>query len=480
MKLRKILALLMALVLVIGMVSACGGGDDDTSDDTATEAPADDAGDEATEAPAEEATEAPADDAGTGEDVEITWMFWDDLESSEDLMTKQYAATLERFNAADNGYHVTAVTTNDVDQYMTKLNASVGTPDMPDVFMCDPGPKMNSIVQAGAAKDVTELLNADAEWKGSFKENIFDRLTYDGKIMAIPTNFASCLLYYNLEIFEEAGVEVPETWDDFVEVCKTIQENTDKAPLTVSAGTNWCLAMLGAYLCDRAGGPENLAGINDGSVKWTDDSFVTAMEKMLEVQDYMQETAMSDDNDVATSHFYNGEAAMLIQGSWAIGQINGEVPEMEDKYGVFRFPALEGGGDPDRWIVKTDNMCINAALEDEKLDACIALMKMFTDEQAQRDTAEIAGKMPIIDVEIDYEKAPKQLKFVEDAMQNATGTLGFYDESFATQEAGGMFNDTTVAIMLGDKTVEEGLEELQTYFEDSVYTQDVPVAAPAE
>ncbi len=88
--------------------------------------------------------------------------------------------------------------------------------------------------------------------------------------------------------------------------------------------------------------------------------------------------------------------------------------------------------------------------------------------------------MPIIDVEIDYEKAPKQLKFVEDAMQNATGTLGFYDESFATQEAGGMFNDTTVAIMLGDKTVEEGLEELQTYFEDSVYTQDVPVAAPAE
>ena len=40
-------------------------------------------------------------------------------------------------------------------------------------------------------------------------------------------------------------------------------------------------------------------------------------------------------------------------------------------------------------------------------------MKMFTDETAQKYTAEVGGKIPIIkDLEIDYDKAPAQLKYV--------------------------------------------------------------------
>ena len=51
---------------------------------------------------------------------------------------------------------------------------------------------------------------------------------------------------------------------------------------------------------------------------------------------------------------------MLVQGSWAIGQINGEMPEMEPKCGVFSFPAITGGADPNRMIVKTDNMVLTS------------------------------------------------------------------------------------------------------------------------
>ena len=41
-----------------------------------------------------------------------------------------------------------------------------------------------------------------------FTVGIFERMTYDGKIMAVPTNFAAACVYYNTEMFADAGVEV--------------------------------------------------------------------------------------------------------------------------------------------------------------------------------------------------------------------------------------------------------------------------------
>lgn len=61
---------------------------------------------------------------------------------------------------------------------------------------------------------------------------------------------------------------------------------------------------------------------------------------MLDACEKLQ--AAGDTNDVATANFYNEEAAMLIQGSWAIAQINGSNPDFEDKCGVFAFPGTDG------------------------------------------------------------------------------------------------------------------------------------------
>ena len=49
------------------------------------------------------------------------------------------------------------------------------------------------------------------DWYGTFTKGIFDRMTYDGKIYAVPTNFAAALVFYNTEIFDKCGVTVPTT-----------------------------------------------------------------------------------------------------------------------------------------------------------------------------------------------------------------------------------------------------------------------------
>ena len=399
---------------------------------------------------------------------EITWMFWDDLEATQDLISLGYADVIDRFNTTYEGqYHCTPITTN-LEEYDGKVNALIAAGQTPDLWICNPGPNMDVYVTAGVAADLTDILQKDnPDWYGSFTDGIFERMTYDGKIMAVPTNFAAACVYYNTEIFKDAGVEVPTTYDELIDVCKKLKD-AGYTPISCSAGTAWCLSMIAGYLCDRSG--VDLGAIADHTADWTDDNCIRAGERLKELSQYFQDTAAGDSNDQATANFYNGDAAMLVQGSWAIAQMNGSNPDFESRCGVFQFPGIPEENDPNRMIVKTDNLLMSASTEHQ--DAVIALMKMFTDEEAQKYTAEVGGKFPIIrDVEIDYNKAPAQLKYVQDIMQNVTGTLGFYNESLDSVEAGDCFDNAMVDIFLGNQTPEEAFQTVEDFYNENVWTE---------
>ena len=91
----------------------------------------------------------------SGDVQKITWMFWDDLDASEDLITIGYKEVIDRFNETYKGqYEVEAITTN-LEEYDAKLNALIAADDCPDVFICNPGPNMDVYVDNGAAADIT-------------------------------------------------------------------------------------------------------------------------------------------------------------------------------------------------------------------------------------------------------------------------------------------------------------------------------------
>ena len=393
-------------------------------------------------------------------------MWFYEQSSTDDLITKGYKEVLDRYNEQYKGkYKVSAITTN-LEEYDTKLNALVAAGNTPDVFISNPGPNLTQYVDANVAADLTDILkNKEKDWYATFTDGIFERLTYDGKIMAVPTNFAAACVYYNTEMFEKAGVTPPDTYAQWLDVCKKIKK-AGYTPISCSAGTSWCLSMIAGYLCDREGGPDNLAGTLDGSVKWTDKTFIEAGKKLKELSQYFQPTAAGDSNDQATAAFYNGEAAMLVQGSWAIAQINGGNADFEKKCGVFRFPGIDGGADPNRMIVKTDNLVMSATTKHQ--DAAIALMKCFTDDTAQKYTAEVGGKIPVTNVKYDESKAPAQMGFIEKILSTTTGTLGFYNESLASVEAGDTFDNNMVDIFLGNATPEQAFQKVEDYYVKNV------------
>lgn len=457
---RKVLSVLLSTAMMASLLMGCGGGNDtsapaQSSDDSSQEAAAADDSSASTDS----SEEAPA---ASGDVEEITWMFCDDLNATEDLISIGYKDVVERFNKDYEGkYHVNVVTTNR-EEYYAKLNALVAADETPDCFIVSPGPNLDVYVEPGITADLTDYLKADG-WIDTFNggEGAFSQQTYDGKIHAVPLNIAAACVFYNTEMFEAAGITtMPTDWQGMLDACAKLQD-AGYTPLTISAGTAWCLSMLAGYLCDSEG--VDLAAIDAGEASWLDSNVVNATNKLVEISQYFQPTAAGDTNDVATANFYNEEAAMLIQGSWAIAQINGSNPDFEDKCGVFAFPGTDG-----RVIAKFDSLAMSAKTAHP--DAVIALMKYFTDETAQKYTAEIGGKIPVTTVEYDETKAPAQLAYVMDVFGSAKSTFGFYNESMASTEAGSTFDDTMVSIYLGTP-VEEGLSSLEDFFKNNVWNK---------
>ena len=150
--------------------------------------------------------------AGADEVEEITWMFWDDPETSEDLISKGFGEVVERFNTDYEGkYHVTMITTQ-LEEYYTQLNALVKAKETPDVFIVSPGPNLTDYVAPGVAAPLDEYLEADG-WKDTFSSDaVFAQQTYDGKIYAVPLNIAAACVFYNKEIFEAADFGTVSTY----------------------------------------------------------------------------------------------------------------------------------------------------------------------------------------------------------------------------------------------------------------------------
>ena len=267
MKLKRVLATVLSAAMVLSCLAGCGSSTADTS-----------AGSTSSSASTDSASTDSA-SADSGEVQEITWMFWDDLNATEDLISIGYKETIDRFNKDYEGkYHVTPITTN-LEEYYTKLNALVAAGETPDVFIASPGANLNDYALTGVAAKLDDYL-ADG-WKDTFTSDaVFAGGTYSDGIYAIPLNIAAACVFYNTEMFEKAGAEVPKTFDELLTSCQKLQD-AGYTPITISAGTAWCLSMVAGYLCDRNG--LVLSDIADHKTDWKDEKVINAGKQIQEL-----------------------------------------------------------------------------------------------------------------------------------------------------------------------------------------------------
>lgn len=268
-----------------------------------------------------------------------------------------------------------------------KLSVMASGGDMPDIFFSWSGEYSKKFARSGLAKDLTPYLEKDSQWKESFLPAFLNNSTFDGKTYGIP--FRSSVLYmlYNKKIFKENNIEIPETYDKFLEVCETLKSK-NITPISFGNSETWYSAWYIGVLNSMMISPETLnKDYNPESGEFTDPLYKDAMQKMLDMNEkgYFGKNVNSKDYYQVREEFCAGKAGMIMD---ATAQFSIYTEGMGDDYGFFKLPVMEGAkGDPGYVTGGAEIYCVSEKCKNP--DEAVDFIKFMTSkEQAIKQTKE--------------------------------------------------------------------------------------------
>ena len=289
---KKVIALLLALVMVFGLV-ACG-------------------------------EKAPADDAATGTTVTV-------IAAQYGTQTADWWKGFEaNFEAANEGIDlvVDVVSWNDI---YTVVNTRVANGEAPDLLNID----VFADYQAdGLLLPAEEWVSAETYAK--FFDSFLAESVVDGTVWAVPDLASARALYYNADILAAAGVEVPTTWDELTAACEAIKAyDANIYPWGVDMTTDEGQACFAYYAWNNGG------GFTDAEGNWTLDSAAN-VEAVEYIVGLVNAGLTNADPTTETRYdlqemFANGQVAMMIGPN----QISKYCESVENpiNYGVASLPV---------------------------------------------------------------------------------------------------------------------------------------------
>lgn len=276
---------------------------------------------------------------------------------------------------------VEVVAQNDMNQKLSVLAASN---DLPDMFVTGTQEYIAQYVEQGILKNVDDIIaEQNVESVSSEDRESILNLTKQNNLYVLPTNKNIEGFWYNEQIFEENGLEVPETMDEFMEVCEKLQEKGIQ-PVACAGKEQWPITrLIGAY-ATQVGGTETLVKANAGEISWGDDSLLQAYQWISDMgtNDYFGEGMTTVDTDTQNSLLTTGAAAMEYNGSWFTENLAAETNALGENVGFFAFPTVDGGKGVANTYTTSYGMflCLKEASCDDAMSEWVAyIMNHFGD-----------------------------------------------------------------------------------------------------
>ncbi len=244
----------------------------------------------------------------------------------------------DRFNETHQDIHLTIDSPNEA---MTILKTRFIREDYPQIVGIGGGINYSNFLDADLFLDISDL-----EEVTSVKQSYQDM---SKELEFVPREGVYCLPYaanaagilYNKDLFEKQGWEVPETWNDFVSLCKEI-EAEGMLPLYFGYKDTWtCLAPWNA-LAVGLSDSDTCNEVNLGNTTFSEE-YREVADKMRELLSFGEPNPYAYSYNDACTAFARGESAMYPIGSYAIPQILSVNPDLN--IGSFPFPANENEAD---------------------------------------------------------------------------------------------------------------------------------------
>lgn len=327
----KVLNVALIGALTLG-VTACGGDKKDSSASPSASA--------GTETKA--AAETPKADK-----VTITFQnIYPDPTDPKNGMMKKIVAAYEK----DHPNVKIELDSLNTDQQKLKLKTQAASNEVPDITIVNPAAQMKPYVDAKLLAPLNDMVEQNG-LKGTFQEGILNWYTFDNNLYALPDGNNIEVVYYNKDLFNQAGVKVPTTFEEMLAAVKTLKEKKI-TPIAIGEKDSWTGSFLFMNILLRTNnGPGFLNDVAAGKKTFEDPAFTEAVDafQSLVQAGAFQDGATSFDYNAGENLFKTGKAAMYVMGSWATGGI--ETSSVNGKVGVFKFPTVNGKGNPNEFML---------------------------------------------------------------------------------------------------------------------------------
>ncbi|MEF2071093.1 sugar ABC transporter substrate-binding protein [Consotaella sp. CSK11QG-6] len=384
--------------------------------------------------------------------VTIHWALWDwDA-------TAYYQPLIEAYEAEHPNVTVDHVDLGSTDYNMMLSTQLTGGASDLDVITVKDTPGYATLVNAGQLLDLSSFIqgqNIDtAQYSG-----IVEQLQIDGKPYALPFRSDFWIVYYNKDLFDNAGVDYPTndmTFDQFADLARK---------LTTGFGPNKIYGTL--FHIWRS--PVQLYGILDGQHTMVDGDYgflkpwyekILALQEEGVVPSYAQ---LKTSSTHYSAPFYNSTVAMLPMGSWFIGTQIAKVKSGESKatnWGIVKYPHPEGipAGTT---LATLATLGVNAASQHQ--EAALDFLKFVTGPEGAKVIAQ-TGTLPAIRDEAVLDTITSLDGFPQDKnSREALQTEQTYLEMPIHPKSADIevvLNRAHDSIMTDNETVDEGIEEM--------------------
>lgn len=303
----------LSLLVVTSLLAACG-------------APA-------TEEPVKEEPEEP---------VTLTFWHWE----TPPHRVEALQTWLDRYEA-ESGVTVEQNPINFPD-YQTKMLAAIAADTLPDMILINP-PHLPLMVGEGAILPVDDLFE-ELHGQYEFFEAAANIYYMGGVQYGIPIYGVYWPMVYRPDLLEEAGLGVPKTWDEFLNVTRQLTKDTDGDGVAdvygfcmpISANGNYGSQMVWSFL--RSGGGD-VVHVVDGTetIVFNSPETIRSYEYMAQLAEYAPPGADNADWGSTELLIKAGKCGtVMFTGSW-LGELHANDPDLAAKYRMTDMPWPEDG-----------------------------------------------------------------------------------------------------------------------------------------
>lgn len=326
MKLKKVASVFMAVMLSVGLLAGCGkSADTDKKADQgeSTASSENEGADQKQEAKGEESNES---SSGGGQEVTI-WYYWE-TEGHQKALDK----VISDYNASQSDITVSAKYVPFAD-FKKQLSIGASADELPDIAILD-SPDHASYATRGIFADLTGKFDVSNYYEGAVAS-----CTIDGTLYGVPFGVNCLGLYYNQDLLDAAGCEVPTNWEELKETATKLTKDKVTGLAFCSLQNEEGTFNFMPWVWSTGAGSYEIN--SEGGIK-----ALTLAKDLIESGSMSKECINWTQRDVM-NQFISGNVAMMINGPWQIAAMREEAPDLNWKVALIpqdkEYASVLGG-----------------------------------------------------------------------------------------------------------------------------------------